>query len=93
MPKFPGVPRDIAILIDKKALAKDVQSAIEDSDERVCDVTLFDVYEGKGVEEGKKSLAFSFEIRDNERTLSDSEAENVMQKIVANLSKIGGKLR
>ena len=59
----------------------------------VCEVELFDIYEGEGIENSKKSLAFSFEIRDAEKTLSEAEAEVIMQKIVANLAKIGGELR
>ncbi|MDD3066859.1 MAG: phenylalanine--tRNA ligase subunit beta [Candidatus Gracilibacteria bacterium] len=93
LPRFPGVPRDIAVLVSSKTLAKDVRVAIEDADSKVCEVKLFDTYTGEGIVSGFKSLAFSFEIRDNEKTLSDAESEIVMQKIVANLAKIGGKLR
>ena len=93
LPKFPGVPRDIAIVVPKKTLAIDVEKAILSADERIVDLKLFDVYTGDGVEAGMKSLAFSFGIRDPEKTLEDAESEKVLQKIVADIERVGGKLR
>ncbi|MFH1375801.1 MAG: phenylalanine--tRNA ligase subunit beta [Patescibacteria group bacterium] len=93
LPRFPGVPRDLAVLVSEKTLAQDVENAISSTDEKICDLKLFDVYTGKGIPEGQKSLAFSFSIRDPEKTLEDAESEEIMQKVVANLEEIGGKLR
>lgn len=93
LPRFPGVPRDLAVLVDTKTLTQDVENAISSADEKICDLKLFDIYTGKGIPEGQKSLAFSFEIRDPEKTLEDKESEEIVQKVVANLEEIGGKLR
>ncbi|MFH1545894.1 MAG: phenylalanine--tRNA ligase subunit beta [Patescibacteria group bacterium] len=93
LPKFPGVPRDLAILIPKKTLTREVENAILSADSKICDLKLFDVYEGEGIPAGMKSLAFSFEIRDENKTLEEKESEEILQKIVANLERIEGKLR
>jgi phenylalanyl-tRNA synthetase beta chain len=93
LPKFPGAPRDLAILVPQKTLVREVENAILSADEKIQDLKLFDVYEGKGVSEGMKSLAFSFEIRDSEKTLAEEEVEEVSKKVVANIEGIGGKIR
>ncbi|MFH0834248.1 MAG: phenylalanine--tRNA ligase subunit beta [Patescibacteria group bacterium] len=93
LPKFPGVPRDLAIVVDKKTTVRSVENAILAADSKICELALFDIYEGKGIPENAKSLAFSFEIRDPEKTLAEAEVEPILQKIVANLGKIGAKLR
>jgi phenylalanyl-tRNA synthetase beta chain len=93
LPKFPGIARDIAVVVSEKTLASEVESAILGADDRIADLKLFDVYSGKGIEIGKRSLAFSFEIRDSEKTLEDSEAEAVLQKIIAAVEGKGGSLR
>nr|HMM32418.1 hypothetical protein [Clostridia bacterium] len=60
----------------------------------VSDVRLFDVYRGKGVPEGKKSMAFSFSLRAEDRTLNDAEIRAAMDAVVASLeTQVGGKLR
>ena len=57
-------------------------------------VTLFDVYEGKNLEEGKKSYAVNFTLQDDSKTMNDKQTEAVMTKIIANLEKqLGAKLR
>lgn len=93
LPKFPGVPRDLAIVVDKKVLVRDVENAILSADPKIQDLKLFDIYEGEGIPKDAKSLAFSFEIRDPEKTLEEKEAEEVLQKVVGNIEGIGGKLR
>ena len=93
LPKFPGVPRDLAILVERKTSVREVENAIVSADEKIQDLKLFDVYEGDKIPAGSKSLAFSLEIRDAERTLEEAEAEEILQKIVVNLTQIGGKLR
>ncbi len=93
LPKYPGVPRDLAILVSKKTLVREVENVILSADEKITELKLFDVYEGKGVPEDMKSLAFSFEIRDSEKTLEEKEADEILQKVFANIEGIGGKLR
>jgi phenylalanyl-tRNA synthetase beta chain len=93
LPKFPGIPRDLAILVSQRTLVCEVENAISTADTRIHDLQLFDTYEGEGVPENMKSLAFSFEIRDSERTLEEKVGEEVVAKIVANLGRIGGELR
>jgi phenylalanyl-tRNA synthetase beta chain len=91
--RFPGVPRDIAVVVPERMLAIEVQTAIQAVDPRIVDLRLFDTYTGKGIESGDKSLAFSFQIVDPEKTLEDKESEAVLQKIMQNLEKLGGKIR
>ena len=93
LPRFPGVPRDLAILVSQKTLVREVENAIFSADSKIQNLKLFDIYTGKGVPESMKSLAFSLEIRDENKTLEEEEAEEVLQKVVENLEKIGGKLR
>ncbi|MCK5471885.1 phenylalanine--tRNA ligase subunit beta, partial [Candidatus Gracilibacteria bacterium] len=93
LPKFPGVPRDLAVLVSRKTLVREVENAILSADSKIHDLRLFDVYEGEGIPTEMKSLAFSFEIRDKNKTLEEKEAEEVFQKIVANIESVGGKLR
>jgi len=93
LPRYPGVPRDMAIIVPERTLAADLQQAISSADSRIADIELFDEYRGKGIEEGQKSLAFRFEIRDPEKTLEDSEADVVLAAVVSNIEKAGGQLR
>ncbi len=93
LPKYPGVPRDIAIVLPAKTLATEATKAIQTADPRITELTLFDTYTGEGIEQGQKSLAFSFIIQDIAKTLSDAESEEVLQKITTNLEQIGGQIR
>jgi len=93
LPRFPGVPRDLAIVVDSKIPVRAVENAIAAADPKICDLKLFDIFTGAGIPENSKSLAFSFEIRDSKKTLSESEVEEIIAKIVANLTEIGAKLR
>jgi len=83
VPRFPPVRRDIAIAVEEASSAEALRAAIgEAGGALIGDVTLFDVYRGKGVAEGKKSLAFRVLLQDTEKTLTDAEVEGVIQKIV-----------
>ncbi|MFH0776383.1 MAG: phenylalanine--tRNA ligase subunit beta, partial [Patescibacteria group bacterium] len=93
LPRFPGVPRDLAILVDAKTTVRSVENAILAADPKICELQLFDLYQGEKISSNAKSLAFSFEIRDPAKTLAEAEVEPIIQKIVANLTAIGGKLR
>jgi len=93
LPKFPGVPRDLAIVVDRKKTVREVENAILAADAKIQDLQLFDIYEGDKIPADAKSLAFSFEIRDTEKTLAEQEVAEILEKIVANLAAIGAKLR
>lgn len=93
--KFPSVKKDIALIVDKKVLAQDLQKAIKSSGGRLLlNSQVFDLYEGKGIPEGKKSLAFTLELGSNERTLTDEEIVETINKITETLEKkLGAELR
>jgi phenylalanyl-tRNA synthetase beta chain len=87
--------RDFAFVVDSKVAAQDVVKAARGADRQLIErVDVFDVYEGKGVPEGKKSLAIAVKLQPKERTLTDAEIEAVAQKIVTAVTKAtGGTLR
>lgn len=93
--KFPAVKRDLALLIDKKVQFAEIEKiAYETDKELLKSVELFDVYEGKNLEAGKKSYAVSFMLQDENATLNDKQIDKVMQKLIANLqNKLDAKLR
>lgn len=95
LPKTQPVERDLALLIDKSVTMEQVEQAVRESEKRLLrGVELFDVYEGKNLEPGKKSYAISITLQDDEKTLQDKQIEAVMAKIVANLNKrLGATLR
>ncbi|MBP5642089.1 MAG: phenylalanine--tRNA ligase subunit beta [Paludibacteraceae bacterium] len=95
LPKFPEVKRDFALLVDKAVLFSEMQKlAFETERKLLKDVYLFDVYEGKNLEEGKKSYALSFVLQDKENTLKDKQIEFIMERLrKAFEDKFGAKLR
>ena len=95
LPKTLPVRRDLALLIDKNVAMEEVEKTVRESERRLLrDVTLFDVYEGKNLPEGKKSYAIAITLQDDEKTLQDKQIEAVMSKITANLQKkLGAELR
>lgn len=83
--------RDFAFLVDRKIRADDLVKAARTADRTlISDVTLFDLYEGKGVAEGQKSLAIEVTLQPREKTLTDAEIEAVAAKIVAEVGKKTG---
>ncbi|GAA0552716.1 phenylalanyl-tRNA synthetase beta chain [Rhizomicrobium palustre] len=92
---YQAVERDFAFVVDVKVAAEDVVKAAKNAERVLIEaVSLFDVYEGKGVPEGKKSLAISVRLQPKDKTLTDPEIEGVAQKIVAAVAKAtGGTLR
>lgn len=95
VPKFPPVRRDIAIVIDERITVGEVFDGLKGRlPKAVMDVSLFDIYRGKGIEHGKKSLAFRVLMQDTEKTLTDGEVDAVMQQILQILvSRLNAKLR
>ena len=93
--KFPAVKRDLALLIDKKVQFAEIEKIAYETDKKLLkSVELFDVYEGKNIEVGKKSYAVSFVLQDENATLNDKQIDKLMQKLITNLqNKLDAKLR
>ena len=88
---FQPVSRDFAFLTDRNVKAADIIRAAQGVDKKVItDVTLFDVYDGKGIPEGKKSVAIAVTLQPREKTLTDQDIEAVAAKIVAEVTKKTG---
>ena len=86
--KFPSVKKDIAVLVDKSVTAQEMQKVIKaNGGKLLLDSKVFDVYTGKGIPEGKVSIAFSVELGAQDKTLTDEEISNVMNKIAEGLQK------
>ena len=84
LPKYPEVKRDFALLVDKSVEFADLARAAFSTEKKLLkNVFLFDVYEGKNLEEGKKSYALSFILQDAENTLKDTQIENIMNRLKA----------
>jgi phenylalanyl-tRNA synthetase beta chain len=95
LPKFPSVRRDLALLIDKSVKFSEIEEIAFKSESKLLkSVNLFDIYEGKGIEKGKKSYAVSFVLRDDSKTLKDKQIDKIMRKIQTNLERnLGAQLR
>lgn len=92
--KFPVIKKDLSILTDKNISSLDLANKIKKSAGKLLiDINVFDLYEGKNIDENKKSLAYSLTFGDNNRTLNDDEINAVMDKVIANLEKEGMELR
>lgn len=93
--KFPPVKRDLALLVDSETPFAEIEKIAFASEKKLLkDVYLFDVYEGKNLEAGKKSYAVSFILQDKEKTLNEKQIDAIMKKIISNLEqKLGAKLR
>ena len=92
---FQPVVRDFAFIVDRAVKAADLVRAAQGADRKlITGVTIFDVYEGAGIDPDKKSIAISATLQPREKTLTDEEIEAVAQKIVAEVTKrTGGALR
>ncbi|WP_369902341.1 phenylalanine--tRNA ligase subunit beta [Bacillus manliponensis] len=95
IPRFPSMTRDIAVVVNKDVKAGEMKRTIaEAGGELLKDVTLFDLYEGEKMEEGKKSLAFSMNYFDPERTLTDEEVTEAHSRVLAAVEEtFGAELR
>ena len=91
---YQAIERDFAFVVDASVAAGDLVKAVKLADRNLIDnVSVFDVYEGKGVPEGKKSIAIAVRIQPSAATLTDAEIEALAQKIVAAALKLGASLR
>ena len=95
LPKYPAVTRDIAIVVDKKILAGEIEEIILEKGGRLLEkAELFDVYEGNQIPEGYKSMAYALSFRASDRTLKDEEVDAIVNKIIAELAdRIDARLR
>lgn len=95
LPKYPAVTRDIAMLVDKAVPVADIEEIIRKASGKMLEsITLFDVYEGAQIPEGKKSVAYSAVYRAADRSLTGEEVQKVFDKAVKNLEhQIGAQLR
>ncbi|MFH1175119.1 MAG: hypothetical protein V1698_00115, partial [bacterium] len=88
IPKFPAVLRDIAVVVESRILAYNIIEVIKKTGGAILKkIELFDVYEGDKIGAGKKNLAFHLVFQSSEKTLSDEEVDEVLQKIIAALEK------
>ena len=92
---FQKVERDFAFIVDKKIESKIIIDLINKTEnELISEINIFDIYEGEGVPNGKKSIAISVTLQPRERTLKDLEIESICKKIISNVvDNIGAVLR
>ena len=95
LPKYPAVTRDLSLLCDETVTIAELEKVITAAGGKLLRrVDLFDIYRGKGVAEGKKSVAFSLQLRADDRTLTDADSEGVITKVLTALeTKLGAVLR
>ena len=88
LPRFPSVERDLALVCDDELTAAQVEGVIAAAGGTLLrSVKLFDLYRGKGIPQGKKSLAFALELRADDRTLTDADSDSVVKKILSDLEE------
>ena len=95
IPKYPIVRRDLSIVLQKETGYEDVAKVAKSTlQQKLTDILLFDVYEGKPLEENQKSFSVAFFLYDSKKTMEDSEIDNLMQKLILSLEKnIGAIIR
>lgn len=95
VPKFPEVRRDLALLLDEKISFEQIVQIAKKSEKNLLkEINLFDVYQGKNLEAGKKSYAVSFTLQDTQATLNDKQIDKVMSKLIkAYEDELGASLR
>lgn len=92
--KFPTVKKDLALLVNKDVTSKEVEMLIKKkAGKLLLDINVFDVYEGNNIDKNKRSIAYSLTFGANDRTLSDDEINEIMNKIIEELAKTGIQIR
>ena len=88
LPKYPSVTRDLSLICDEAVTVAEAENVITAAAGKLLrGVKLFDIYRGVGVPEGKKSMAFSLELRADDRTLTDTDSETVVAKVLIGLKE------
>lgn len=94
LPKFPAVSRDLALVCEEGIPVLTLEKAIRAGAGRLLEnIKLFDVYQGEQIEAGKKSVAFSIQLRSADSTLTEEHVSAVMKKVISELEKAGASLR
>lgn len=95
IPKFPEVKRDLSMIVSSETKYTDISNLAFQADKKLLrSVNIFDVYDGDKIEQGKKSYAISFILRDDEKTLEDKQIDSVMNKLIQTFeSKMGAVVR
>ena len=93
--KFPSTTRDLSILVDESVVASQLLNAITQSaGKRLKNIELFDVYRGKGVPEGKKSMSYTLTLQESSSNLTEQAIEEAISRILTTVEKqLDGKLR
>lgn len=94
LPKFPASTRDLSLICNDEVPVAELEKAIKGAVGKILEkVTLFDVYKGKQIEDGKKSVSYSISMRSHEGTLTDEQADAAMKRVLKALAEIGAELR
>lgn len=94
LPKFPATTRDLSLICDDSIPAGSIEKAIKKAAGNILEkITLFDVYKGEQIEDGKKSISYSLILRSHDGTLTDEQADTLMTKVLKSLKEIGAELR
>jgi phenylalanyl-tRNA synthetase beta chain len=93
--RYPSIRRDLAIVTDLDVSAVELQSEVRRSAGALLkEMVIFDVYQGEGIETGRKSVAFGLILQDSSRTLTDDDVEVVVNRVTGSLNKkFGAVLR
>lgn len=92
--KFPTIKKDIAVLVSKDMTSKDIETLIKKkAGKLLLDIKVFDVYEGKNIDENKRSIAYSLTFGTTDRTLKDNEINSILDSIIKELEKKGIEIR
>jgi phenylalanyl-tRNA synthetase beta chain len=93
--KYPSIRRDIAIVVDESVTYESIRNAIREvGGKNIQDIRPFDVYTGKKIDSGRKSIALGLILQEKSHTLTDPEVDDVIQAILHRLSdELDGKLR
>lgn len=88
MSKYPSVRRDLALIIDEKSHVNDIVDYINKQYELVKEVVVFDIYQGKGIETGRKSIALGLILQDKSKTLVDQDVDELINELLKNLNDL-----
>ncbi len=91
--KYPAIKLDISVLIDQKTPAENLLKTVKKTDNLIQNAEIIDLYEGKQIPEGKKSLTFSIAYQSMDKTLTDDEIDLIHQNVIINLEKQGAEIR